>query len=76
MWNLIDHYGLVEDYILSNIISILIGVFLLYLPDQSFTHMWGYEHEWDEASKDDPLDDQESEQAENNNEKDERRDKK
>ncbi|MDP2642638.1 MAG: hypothetical protein Q8P62_02245 [Candidatus Peregrinibacteria bacterium] len=34
LWNLLDIYLLPDRPLLSNIISILIGAFLLYLPDE------------------------------------------
>ncbi len=40
--NLIDLYFIVHDPVLSNILSIGIGLLLLYLPDQSFAHLGGY----------------------------------
>lgn len=35
VWDLLDMYFLPGNPILSNVICIVIGVFLLYLPDQS-----------------------------------------
>ena len=39
LWNLLDMYFLPGNPILSNVIFIVIGVFLLYLPDQSIEEL-------------------------------------
>lgn len=39
MWNLMDHYIFPSNPLLSNLICIVLGIFLLYLPDGSFHQM-------------------------------------
>ncbi len=77
IWNLIDSHFFVNDQILSNILSIGIGLFLLYLPDQSFEHLSGYEiDEQDVSSSDDPLEDDKDSKDEKENKQDDREEEK
>lgn len=39
LWNLMDKYILPDKPLLSSIITILVGLFLLYLPDQDIKEL-------------------------------------
>jgi hypothetical protein len=39
MWNLMDEYFFPENKLLSNILAVIIGIFIIYLPDNSFTQL-------------------------------------
>ena len=36
IWNLIDQYFLINNQLLSNLASVLLGLILIYLPDGNF----------------------------------------
>ncbi len=38
-WNLLDMYFFPEDPVLSNILSVLFGLFFLYLPDKDIKEL-------------------------------------
>jgi hypothetical protein len=40
MRNLMDEYFFPENKLLSNILAVIIGIFIIYLPDNSFTQLW------------------------------------
>lgn len=40
VWSLVDMYFYPDFPLVSNILSILLGVFIIYLPDNSFTQLW------------------------------------
>lgn len=39
LWNLMDQYIFPDKPLLSNIVTILVGLFLLYLPDQDIKEL-------------------------------------
>lgn len=39
LWNLIDKYIFPDKPLLSNIVTILVGLFLLYLPDRDIKEL-------------------------------------
>lgn len=51
VWNLVDAYFFPGDELLSNILSIVLGVFIIYLPDHSFEQLWWLEEELEDDIK-------------------------
>lgn len=43
MRNIVDTYFFPETPMISNLLSVFLGIFLLYLPDNSFSQLWWYE---------------------------------
>ena len=39
IWNLLDHYLFPDNFILSNVISIVVGIIVLYLPDRTLKEL-------------------------------------
>lgn len=39
VWNFLDHYLFPDNFILSNVLSIAIGLLILYLPDQNLKEL-------------------------------------
>ena len=39
VWNLLDEYLLPDNWVLSNVLSIVIGLLILYLPDRDIKEL-------------------------------------
>ena len=50
VWHLADMYLFPNNPLLSNIVSLIVGILILYLPDGSLHHLWWY-NEGIEAEK-------------------------
>lgn len=40
MWDLVDLYFFPEYPLFQNILAVIVGVFIIYLPDNSFSWLW------------------------------------
>ncbi len=40
MWDLVDLYFFPWDPLIQNVLAIVVGVFIIYLPDNSFSGLW------------------------------------
>lgn len=51
VWNIADMYVFPNNPLLSNIISLVVGILILYLPDGTLEHLGGYKKDEEKIVK-------------------------